>query len=160
MPPPAPLQVAADGWRALCAWHIAGEHVYRVRGDESPLIQPELRIAEQRLRREGQAYVLDDDQWIVLGRVPAGSGIPLGAETDRSIAASHPALYWCAEVDGGIETGSTNLHDQPTIRDLRIVAGLIIGESGERLRSGQDLAGPGLMLARVLPLFLDSSSRP
>lgn len=158
--PPSPqVQIAADGWRALCAWHWAGEHVYRVRGDESPLIQPDLHIADQRLRRDGQAYVLDEDQWIVLGRIPAGRGVPLGAETDRSIGASHPALYWCSSGDDGIETGCTNLTDQPTLRDLRIVAGMNIGKRGNRLRSGDDLAGPGLLLARVLPLFLDSTTR-
>ena len=159
VPTPTAIQIAADGWRALCAWHLAGEHVYRVRGDESPVVDGDSRLASQRLRRDGQAYILDDVTWIVLGRVQARTPTPLGASTDRSISQSHPMLYWCAEVGGGIESGAANLDDQPTIRDLRIVAGKIAGQCGTRTRDGSDLSGPGIVLARVLPLFLDSTTR-
>lgn len=158
-PTPSEIQIAADGWRALCAWHIAGEHVYRVIGDESPVVDGDASIASQRLRREAQAYVLDDDTWIVLGRVMAGMATPLGAGSDQSISQSHPMLYWCAEVGGGLESGAINLDSQPIIRDLRIVGGIAVGTAGVRARSGAELAGPGIMLARVLPLFLDPTAR-
>ncbi len=157
---PATPEIAGwlGAWWALMVWGEAGEGVCEIRGDESPIVDPDLELANAPLQREGQCFTLEKEKWIVLARVPAKKRFLLGGPHQVTWSRS-PLLVWATEIDRHLAAGRFALDQMPRVRDLRITSAYAITRTATVPRDGRDASSEGVILARVLPLFLEPPQR-
>jgi hypothetical protein len=162
------LPVERDAWATLYRWHIAGEHVYRIRSDVPvPIMRPDLDLATAPVARAGVCYVIDRDQWMVIARHAAQEPIVVQAP-DLVRAYSEPMLSYCSSIRvprlerSGVVlrdvavmvSGVLNLRDMPTPASLKMPPGTSLGADGVwRLLTAEDIAPEMVRLAKVLPWY-------
>lgn len=151
-PWPPEVRALVDTWVALYRWHEAGEHIYRLReGERTPAIAPDLPLATAALRRLGQCYVLEREDWIIIARQAAGEPVPVKGE--RVLSFRQPILVYCTGIGDGLASGYFSLTDQPTPRELKLLPGIATAELWTRKMEAEEIGIEGVRLARTLPLF-------